>query len=732
MISYINPSINSIEPLIGIESGGTLLTISGENLTIGNTHITILIGNRPCQLLSISKFKIQCETSSFNSLMLNEQQPIKFVFDRQTKIVSEQYFTIVPNPILYSFNQLNSYQSFMSGGHQLIISGENFHSIQNIRLEFKRLIFVSPYFHNTSHLIFLTPSIQELNLNQNSPYQQEIEIIIHLDHFNQTSSLIYYNDPIIYELEPLYQTYTNPLIISGVNLTNIGHTKNDITVHIGCDLCVILHLQSNQILCQPPSSRPKKYSKTNRLCYDSEHPWIIVTIDNIHSHVGYMIYPKKLIILGKIFLLLSFDEVFLSLGIISGCLLTILTVVLIVLIIVCIRIRCSQRKIRRKYLYNTGLHHSESEKDSYQKFQPNDCLSLTTIPIRSYLNYLQICHYYYLNPSILSSSYDIPKNELIDQFKYLIENNEEFIQCFYQILSKNSNKKLLTNLLLTQRCHLNKFLQFNNDWIYFNICILTAYDGFLTNDILSLIFQLYSQLKHKISSGPIDAIESKCSYYSLNNQTILHDQSILFNSIQLIIHIDLNLNTDDLIILNVHCLTCDTISQVKEKIFHQINLYRKFELISIHQCQLYLLTSIKSTHNNSCSTSSCSSSTTSSSNVPLAKKSLLTKFFSNRTNKYSTTTTLTDSYKDSICLLLNDIDHTNEQMNHSKKFNTLQHYGIISDGFELKFILPKINKQTNYVNTMSSTSKFSDVAKELFEEEDRHHIRPGLTLPLRI
>ena len=85
MISYITPTINLVEPLLGIESGGTLLTIHGENLTLGNNHISIIIGTRPCQLLSISSVKIQCETTSFPSLMLNEQQPIKFLFDRQTK-----------------------------------------------------------------------------------------------------------------------------------------------------------------------------------------------------------------------------------------------------------------------------------------------------------------------------------------------------------------------------------------------------------------------------------------------------------------------------------------------------------------------------------------------------------------------------------------------------------------------------------------------------------------------
>lgn len=396
-------------------------------------------------------------------------------------------------------------------------------------------------------------------------------------------------------------------------------------------------------------------------------------------------------------------------GIVSGCLLTILTVVLIILIIVCLRIRCAQLKSRRRFLYNSGLTNLDTDKDSYQtkvyqKMQTQDFF--TTIPIRSYLSYLQICYYSYLGNSLVSSSYDVPKTDMIEQFKYLIENNDEFIQGFSRILIENCNKKLLTNLLFTQRYHLKKFLHLNNDYISFNICILTAYDGFLQNDLLSLIFQLYFQLKSKIYSGPIDAIEQTCSYYSLNNQTILHDQSILFNSIQLVIHTDLNQtnNSEDLFILNLHCLTCDTISQVKEKILQKLFLYKKFDSsISISQCQLYLLTNMKP-NANSCSTSSCSSSTTSSSNVPLAKKSLLTQFFSHRSNKYSTTTTtIIDSYKDSICLGLNDIDNTNEQMNHAKKLNTLQHYGIITDGYELKMILPK---QVNYMNQTTNLSSF--------------------------
>ncbi|CAF3426598.1 unnamed protein product [Rotaria sp. Silwood1] len=667
IISYINPKINSIEPLVGIQSGGTVLTIYGENFTIGNSHISVFIGNRSCQLLSISQTKIECETKSFPRSMVYENQTIKILFDRQTKLMYKYFFTIVPNPILYSFDKNDQYKSFRSGGHEIIICGENFNIIQNIQLEYKHFLFVSPLLRNNTHLIFLTPSIEELYLNN----EQQIEIKIYLDNFNKTSSLIYINDPIIDELEPILQTYTNELTIQGINLTAIGHTKNQIIVHIGCDICTVIHLQVDKIICQPPRYRPEKYSKTKRLCYDSEHPSIIVSIDNIHTHIGFMVYPKKLIILG----------------VVSGCLFTILFIVLIILLIVSLKIRYAQRKSSQRYFYTNSIMPHAIQKDKLNK--TINSLS-TALPIRSYLNYLQVC-YYYNHLTFNKTKYNL-KQDIIGQFKCFINNNEQFMDYLFQLAIQSNNKIILNNLILTQRYNLKKLLKFNHPFIYFNICILTSYDTFLTNQIHLLLFQLYSQLKFKIYSGPIDAIEQTISYYSLNIDTILHEHSIRYKTIQLIVHIDLNDNNSNELLLNITCLTCDTISQVKQKILHQCNSLNQ---ISVNECKLYLLT------NHSCSTSSSSSSSsTASSSVPLTRKSMLTKALYNRTINYSTAI-INDSYRDSHILLLNDIDNTNEQVNNGKKLNTLQHYGIITDGYEVKLVLSK--KQINDVNNSSNT-----------------------------
>lgn len=340
--------------------------------------------------------------------------------------------------------------------------------------------------------------------------------------------------------------------------------------------------------------------------------------------------------------------------------------VLIILIIICLKIRLTRRKNLEKYSYPTKTVSNEIEKESSH-----------LIPIRSYINYLQMC---YSSQDLFSEEIKFDfEQEFLNQFKYILNNNQDFLDYLIQSSIKTNNKKILNHLILTQRYNLKNLLKYNNPLINLNICLLTSYEIFQIDHIHHLLSQLYSQLKLKISSGPIDAIEENLSYYSLNQKTILHDQTIEFKSIQLIIHIDGQNN----ISLNITCLTCDTITQIKEKILYELNLSNK---IPLNECKLYLLTN---------PSSYSSSSSTASSSVPLIRKSLLTQVCLNSNIKYSTTIIDNDSYHETNMLLLNDIDNTNQQVNSWIKLNTLQHYGIYNDGYEFKLFLPNIIKSSS-------------------------------------
>ncbi|CAF5180097.1 unnamed protein product, partial [Rotaria magnacalcarata] len=248
----------------------------------------------------------------------------------------------------------------------------------------------------------------------------------------------------VYELEPMLQPYTSELTIQGINLTSVGHTKNHIIVQIGCDLCTVIHLQADKIICQPPRYRPEKYSKANRLCYSSEHPSIIVTIDNIRAHVGFMIYPKKIIILG----------------VLSGCLFTIVFIVLIIIVIVSLKIRFTQRRSCKTYFCTNSIisHGIQQEKP----YLITNSLS-AGLPIRSYVNYLQLCYYY--NHLTSNKRLFNFKQETMNQYKFLLENNEQLIDFLFKLSIKSNNKNILNNLILTQRYNLKKLFKYNHPLI---------------------------------------------------------------------------------------------------------------------------------------------------------------------------------------------------------------------------------------------------------------------------
>ncbi|CAF1028809.1 unnamed protein product, partial [Didymodactylos carnosus] len=735
-VSYLMPIIESIEPLAGILSGGTILTIIGRNFTLGNQFVIITIGESLCKILDIKINIIQCQTLSFER---TGNKSITITFDEQTHIVyHQQFFHVVHNPTI-DLDNLVPQQSFASGGRRIHITGTNFHFLQQIKMEFslekgKSIVYVSSvqYLSNSTYLVFLTPSYNDFNLTRSelNPLLN-VNIKLYIDGYNFTHPsffLHYVNDPIIYEFEPpLIRPYSSELVIYGNNMTLIGHTMNDVFVHIGCEICPIIYFSSDKIICRPPISRPAKRStskNTERLCYDSEQPWIIVSIDNIHSLVGYLLYPRKIIILG----------------VVSGCLLTILIVVIIILIFICLKMRYEQHK--HQCIYNDNS--NKKNKKSYIEYRKggtnliyqqvplkqsnviepiySQTMSpiVSLLPIRSYISYLQtyfVRKHQLLNKPYFSSSYDTPKHLIYSPTDDLIENfqlflkNEQFLLSILHILSDDDiGDKLLSIIVLTQSENIQQFLKiiltFENEKkrhnLYYDIYALISYD-YLKSYVANIYYQLYTILKSKMNSGPCDSIEN-LSYYTLNDRTLLKDTTIPFKHVQLCVHIEL---TDDKSydFIRIQCITCDTITQVKQKLIDEIFQclpyskrpnYNNFDLI--------LLTTKLTTNTSSCSSSSSCSSTNSS--LPLTRKA------TNVTKNFWFSRTITIPPKNDQhhhhhhhqqqqqhqqqqeFIVLNDIDNTSETSGHMKKLNTLQHYGIVQDGYELKFQLIKNNDHT--------------------------------------
>ncbi|CAF1193690.1 unnamed protein product, partial [Didymodactylos carnosus] len=723
-VFYLMPLVESIEPLFGILDGGTILTIIGQNFTLGNQFVTVTIGESLCKILIIQMNFIQCQTYPFERI---GNKSITITFDEQTSIIFQQFFYVVQNPTI-DIDYLIPQQSFVSGGRHIHIMGTNFDFLQQIKMEFSlekstSTVYVSSMrrLSNSTHLVFLTPSYHDFNLTTlQSTLPPIINIKLDLDGYNFTHSslfLHYVNDPIIYELEPpLIRPYSSELVIFGNNMTSIGHTMNDVFVHIGCEICTIIYFTSNKIICRPPINKPSKRITSNnmeRLCYDSEHPWIIVNIDNIHSLVGYIIYPRKIIILG----------------IVSGCLLTILVVVVIILIFICLKMRYEHHK--RRYVYDdnsdnknkkqyieyrngsTNLIYQQVPLKQSDVIEPLYNQTITPLvsltPIRSYESYLQtyfIRKNQLLNKRRSSTSYDTPKHfvcsatdDLIEKFQIFLK-NEQFILALINILDDDDiGDKLLNTIVLTQHQNIQQFLKiiltFKSEKkrynLYYDIYALISYD-YLKTYVANTYYQLYLILKAKMNSGPCDSVEN-LSYYTLNDRQLLKDTTISFKHIQLCVHIE---TADDKSydLIHIQCLTCDTITQVKQKLIDQIFQclpyskrphYDDFDLI--------LFTTKLIANTSSCSSSSSCSSTNSS--LPLTRKATnVTKHFFFSRNIIPSKHDHHHHHHQQELILLHDIDNTSETSSHMKKLNTLQHYGIVKDGHEFKFQLIKNNEVT--------------------------------------
>lgn len=314
-----------------------------------------------------------------------------------------------------------------------------------------------------------------------------------------------------------------------------------------------------------------------------------------------------------------------------------------------------------------------------EKFSPTEScfLDSTSIRIRSFVNYLEMSYFAWErflsdDPNEKLSS----NNETVKKFEFFLEKNENFGRILLKVLLKNKNleKKILSNLILTQRYNLRSILSSNDETVLMQICLLTFYRTFSTSSGRFLFSQLLQRLKSKILEGPIDSIEKNFSFFSLDQRTMLNDDFLNSKTIEIIVHITLTEN-DHIETFSQKFLTSDTISQVKEKILFHWNISNR---IPPEKCQIQL---IVDPNRFSSSSSSCSGS----SSVPLTRKSLLTELHFNRTNKFSTLI-----YRNEMnFILLNDFDQTNQIINNGIKINTLQHYGIIQDGQEIRMFLPK-------------------------------------------
>uniref|UniRef100_A0A8D1V3G5 Plexin-A2 n=1 Tax=Sus scrofa TaxID=9823 RepID=A0A8D1V3G5_PIG len=587
--TFVNPSVLSLNPIRGPESGGTMVTITGHYLGAGSS-VAVYLGNQTCEFYGRSMNEIVCVSPpSSNGL---GPVPVAVSVDR-ARVHNNLQFEYIDDPRV---QRVEPEWSIASGHTPLTITGFNLDVIQEprIRVKFngKESVNVCEVV-NTTTLTCLAPSLT-------TDYRPGLDTVERPDEFgfvfNNVQSLLIYNDTkFIYYPNPTFELLSptgvldqkpgSPIILKGKNLCPpaSGGAKLNYTVLIGETPCAVT-VSETQLLCEPPN-------------LTGQHKVMV--------HVGGMVFSPG------------------SVSVVSDSLLTLPAIVSIaaggslLLVIVVIVLIAYKRKSRENDLtlkrLQMQMDNLESRvalecKEAFAELQ-TDINELTSDLDRSGIPYLDYRTYAMrvLFPGIedhpVLRELEVQGNgqqhveKALKLFAQLI-NNKVFLLTFIRTLELqrsfsmrdrgNVASLIMTGLQGRLEYATDVLKQLLSDLIDRNLenknhpklllrrtesvaeKMLTNWFAFLLHKFLKEcagepLFMLYCAIKQQMEKGPIDAITGEARY-SLSEDKLIRQQIEYKTLILNCVNPD-NENSPE---IPVKALNCDTITQVKEKILDAV------------------------------------------------------------------------------------------------------------------------------------------------------------------
>ncbi|XP_049714368.1 plexin-A2 isoform X1 [Elephas maximus indicus] len=587
--TFVNPSVLSLNPIRGPESGGTMVTVTGHYLGAGSS-VAVHLGNQTCEFYGRSMNEIVCVSPpSSNGL---GPVPVSVSVDR-AHVDNNLQFEYIDDPRV---QRIEPEWSIASGHTPLTITGFNLDVIQEprIRVKFngKESVNVCKVV-NTTTLTCLAPSLT-------TDYRPGLDTVERPDEFgfvfNNVQSLLIYNDTkFVYYPNPTFELLSptgvldqkpgSPIILKGKNLCPpaSGGAKLNYTVLIGETPCTVT-VSETQLLCEPPT-------------LTGQHKVMV--------HVGGMVFSPG------------------SVSVISDSLLTLPAIISIaaggslLLIIVIIVLIAYNRKSRENDLtlkrLQMQMDNLESRvalecKEAFAELQ-TDINELTSDLDRSGIPYLDYRTYAMrvLFPGIedhpvlreleVQGKGQQHVEKALKLFAQLI-NNKVFLLTFIRTLELqrsfsmrdrgNVASLIMTGLQGRLEYATDVLKQLLSDLIDKNLenknhpklllrrtesvaeKMLTNWFAFLLHKFLKEcagepLFMLYCAIKQQMEKGPIDAITGEARY-SLSEDKLIRQQIEYKTLILNCVNPD-NENSPE---IPVKVLNCDTVTQVKEKILDAV------------------------------------------------------------------------------------------------------------------------------------------------------------------
>ncbi|KAL3871121.1 hypothetical protein ACJMK2_039140 [Sinanodonta woodiana] len=600
--SFQKPIITKIFPNIGPKSGGSLVRITGESLDTGN-DVSVNIGDMICgNLRQENSSSVTCVTEAYRGNV--SAHPVYMNFSGVLETGKNVQFEYKDDPTIWNIAPL---KSFNSGGRKIIVTGRELYIIQqpmiylvyNNRTESPTRVCA-----NINFTAIVCPSPKNIF---KSAEDTKPRVAFKMDKVlsvtdvsnafpNVSSEITYLDDPSITPFETPV-SFKEFLSIKGSNLTDAAD-KGDIAVWVGNGTCSVTALNSDEILCRPPSDRPEGAGCDNSTedqqksmsYYDMK---IIVKIGDISFFPGCLRYGSKT------------DEQS-NLIIIVTAVAAVLLVVVLAIVCGCVVIKRKTTKQKKDFMIQmdriegevrnqcreafaelqTAMTDLKNELEGgnvlvrdYDNFTYNilfqgrkdhPVLQQTILEFKSCHRGLEIFKNLLRNKHFLltfiktleADGADIKvKSEIASLLMVVNQDNMQYITDVMKTLLEDLIDHSVTSrnekiLLRRSECVVEKLL---THWL--SLCL---YD-YLKHSTGSALFYLYKAIKFQVEKGPVDYITG-CAKYTLSEEKIFtgRDQEIQPRSLNMTVKHQMR-NDEEEKEISCTVLDCDTISQVKMK-----------------------------------------------------------------------------------------------------------------------------------------------------------------------
>lgn len=297
--SFVRVSIFSAYPLYGPISGGTKITLYGQNLSSGS-KLSVTVGGLNCPINRVnSSSVVSCTTPPGVSVGKSARV---VVYVDHAQIPLDQPFEYRSDPSISSVHPLSS---FKAGGRIVTIQGHSLNTVQAAKMflissaspPFEIISDLAPcHIVNSTLMTCMTPKILE-NIHRRFEYTRQpigflMDNVTAVANLGTRIQMYVYPNP---QLSPFkgirYHQGEQALILEGHNL-NLAAEPNDFKIFIGSERCYVTLVDVKQLVCSGPVQQPKPTDERG-VPINGFNPLVTVIVGSLRTELGLIEYSDQ-------------------------------------------------------------------------------------------------------------------------------------------------------------------------------------------------------------------------------------------------------------------------------------------------------------------------------------------------------------------------------------------------------------------------------------------------------